>query len=159
MRSQCASVGTYIAAAVIAKATRKKCKSRTCPLRSGATRPCKPRPPTTASAIKAVDSVDSISGAPRMAPTPISSFTDALAVPLSSASRGTMVSGRAVPTAANREPVTPSEIPSLSPRCSSALVKSSDAMRITSSIAAINSNGPVIYPPSRIRGVERTMSL
>jgi len=46
-----------------------------------------------------------------MAPTPISSFTDALAVPLSSASRGTMVSGRAVPTAGEQRTRHAFEIP------------------------------------------------
>ena len=45
-----------------------------------------------------------------------------------------MLSGMAVPTAANSEPVTPSEIFSFSPRCSNALVKISAAMRITNSM-------------------------
>jgi len=50
------------------------------------------------------------------------------------ASSGTMVSGMAVPTAANSEPVTPSEMASFCPRCSSALVKISAASKISSSM-------------------------
>ncbi len=47
---------------------------------------------------------------------------------------GTDVSGRAVPTAAKIEPVTPSEIFIFCPRCSSALVNISAAIRMSSNI-------------------------
>ncbi|MNC33389.1 hypothetical protein D3C75_817790 [compost metagenome] len=85
---------------------------------SGVIDPLIPRRLTTASAIKKIDSVDSISGAPNIAPTPISSLTLAADVPATRAKMGTMVSGKAVPMAAKSEPVTPSEIFNLSPRCS-----------------------------------------
>ncbi|CAG9259777.1 hypothetical protein BCEP4_220054 [Burkholderia cepacia] len=99
-----------------------------------------PRERITASVIRNVVSVASISGAPRIAPTPISSFTAGFAVPPASASSGTIVSGSAVPTAANSEPVTPSEIFRRSPRCSSALVKTSAATRMTISMTASSTN-------------------
>jgi hypothetical protein len=67
-----------------------------------------------------------------MAPTPISSLVTALPPPAKIASSGTRVSGMAVPIAANSEPVTPSEIFSFSPRCSSALTKISAATRMSS---------------------------
>ena len=81
------------------------------------------------------DSVESMSGAPRIAPTPISWLTSTESVPANRASNGTMLSGMAVPTAANSDPVTPSEIRSRSPRCSRALVKTSAATRMRASIA------------------------
>ena len=50
-------------------------------------------------------------GAPNMAPTPTSSPTCTLsALTLNTATTGTMASGKAVPTAAKIEPVTPSDI-------------------------------------------------
>ena len=81
-----------------------------------------------------MDNVANINGAPNIEPTPISSLVEAFLVPASNASKGTIVSGKAVPTAANKEPVTPSEMPSFSPKCSSALVKTSAAIKITISI-------------------------
>ena len=90
-----------------------------------------PRFFSTARLIRKKVSVESISGAPRMAPTPISWLTLAVPVVEKIASKGTKVSGKAVPTAAKSEPVTPSEIPSFSPRCSSALTKTSAAIRIS----------------------------
>jgi hypothetical protein len=93
-----------------------------------------PRCRNTDIPIKNNDKVDSISGAPRMAPTPISSLTFTFSVPAKMARSGTILSGMAVPTAAKIEPVTPSEILSRSPRCSSAFVKISAAARMTSNI-------------------------
>src|SRR3972149_6951725 len=83
-------------------------------------------------AIRNIVSVDSMSGAPRIAPTPTSSRTSSVLAVERIATIGTMVSGRAVPTAAKMEPVMPSEILSRSPRCSRALVKISAPIRITS---------------------------
>ena len=75
-------------------------------------------------------SVESMNGAPNMAPTPTSSLT-AAELPPKMATSGTMVSGRAVPTAANMLPVTPSENLSLAPRVSMALVNISLAATMT----------------------------
>ena len=75
-----------------------------------------------------------MSGAPKIAPTPISSLVVAFEVPANKASKGTIVSGNAVPTAANKDPVTPSEMPNFSPKCSKALVNTSAAIRMTMSI-------------------------
>jgi len=61
-----------------------------------------------------------MSGAPRMAPMPTCSRTSCVAPTEKIATTGTMVSGIAVPMAAKIEPVTPSEMPSRSPRCSRA---------------------------------------
>ena len=82
-------------------------------------------PPTRNMAI-----VESMKGAPSMAPTPTSSLTFA-ELPANIATRGTIVSGRAVPTAANMLPVTPSENFSLLPRDSMALVNISAAITMT----------------------------
>lgn len=112
------------------KATRKKFVSRLNPPGSGVIFPAYPLFLITAAPIKKIDRVDSIKGAPRIAPTPISSLWLDKLFPEMMARSGTMVSGSAVPTAANSEPVTPCERRSLWPRCSSALVKISAAMRM-----------------------------
>ena len=76
--------------------------------------------------------VESMNGAPRMAPTPTSSLTCAEEPP-KIATSGTIVSGRAVPTAAKMLPVTPSENLSLAPSDSMALVNISAATTMTTS--------------------------
>jgi hypothetical protein len=55
-----------------------------------------------------------------------------------------MVSGKAVPMAAKSEPVTPSEIFNLSPRCSRALVKISEAIKMMTKDIASWKNDSVI---------------
>ncbi len=69
-----------------------------------------------------------------------------------------MLSGMAVPTAAKSEPVTPSEIPRRSPRCSSAFVKTSAATRISSSITTRLSATPIGHPRSRRAARRRDIS-
>ena len=86
------------------------------PLRSGAISPRMPRDFRIASVMRQVESVASISGAPRIAPTPISSLSARLAEPPSTAMIGTVVSGSAVPTAAKSDPVTPSDMPEFARR-------------------------------------------
>ena len=66
-----------------------------------------------------------------MAPTPTSCRTDKSPLAANTATTGTIVSGNAVPTAANTDPVTPSEMRNRSPKCSSALVNVSAPIRIT----------------------------
>lgn len=59
-------------------------------------------------------------------------------MPAKIANIGTMVSGMAVPTAANNEPVTPSEIFKRSPKCSKAFTNTSAANTISTNIANMN---------------------
>ena len=87
-------------------------------------------------------SVESMSGAPMIAPTPTSSRTCWVPALVRIATTGTMVSGSAVPTAAKIEPVTPSEIFRRSPRCSRALVKVSAPIRMITS--AVRSRAKVM---------------
>ena len=79
-------------------------------------------------------SVDSMNGAPRMAPTPTS--WDPSAVANTIAMIGMSVSGRAVPTAASTDPTAPSPRPSLRPIHSMPLVKSSAANRMTTRLTS-----------------------
>ena len=74
-------------------------------------------------------SVESMNGAPRIAPTP-TSWDDA---PVANriAMIGIIVSGSAVPTAARTEPTAPSASPILRPNHSMLLVNSSAPIRIT----------------------------
>ena len=74
-------------------------------------------------------SVESMNGAPRIAPTP-TSFDDS---PVANriAMIGIIVSGRAVPTAASTDPTAPSASSSLRPNHSMPLVNSSAPMRMT----------------------------
>ena len=74
-------------------------------------------------------SVESMNGAPRMAPTPISSPASAL--PNRIAMIGMTVSGSAVPTAARTLPTAPSPRCSLRPNHSTPLQKSSHPARMT----------------------------
>ena len=129
----------------MAKAIRKKLRSRFRPVGSGERMPLAPRFRITDMPIRNSDRVESMSGAPRIAPMPISWSSSARPVPAKKASSGTMLSGMAVPTAANSEPVTPSEIPSRSPRCSRALVKTSAAIRMTSSITSSSPASAIIF--------------
>ena len=129
-RIQLSVCGIYIATNDSENASRKKSKSRFKPVFSGLKCPFTPRLLNTARLIRKKVNVESIKGAPKMAPTPISWLTLVVPVVEKIASRGTNVSGNAVPTAANNDPVTPSDMPSFSPRCSSALTKTSAATRI-----------------------------
>ena len=70
--------------------------------------------------------VDSISGAPTIAPSPTAVCAAAESRPVSSATAGMKVSGSAVPTAASRLPTAASAICSRCPAHSTPLVKSSE---------------------------------
>ncbi len=74
--------------------------------------------------------VDSMNGAPRIAPIPISLPA---ACPPKIATSGSSVSGNAVPIAARTEPTAPSDRPKPSPTHSTPFVKSSAPPRITTS--------------------------
>src|SRR6187200_1227196 len=90
------------------------------------------RPPRAksriATAITTIASVVSMNGAPRIAPTPISSPE---ACPDAIAMIGRIVSGSAVPTAASTEPTAPSDRPKPSPTHSTPFVNNSAPARIT----------------------------
>ena len=146
-RTALTSCGTNSASVAKPTATMKQSNSRFRPVFSGWKGPCAFLFFNTAKANKEMESVDSISGAPKIAPTPISSFTCTSFVPAIKAKSGTKVSGKAVPTAANNDPVTPSEMPSFSPKCSSALVKTSAAIRIT--IRNKNNSAKIMTTPQK----------
>ena len=78
--------------------------------------------------------VPNMSGAPKIEPTPISWLVSIDPEGKSNAIIGTEVSGRAVPTAAKIEPVTPSDIFNFCPKCSKAFVKTSAAIKMMSNI-------------------------
>ena len=90
------------------------------------------RPPrakmNTATATTTIASVVSMNGAPRIAPTPMSSPA---ACPDAIAMIGRSVSGSAVPTAASTEPTAPSDRPKPSPTHSTPFVNSSAPAKIT----------------------------
>jgi hypothetical protein len=87
----------------------------------------------TASPVTNIASVESMNGAPRIAPIPT-------AVELPPAKRmamiGIIVSGRAVPTAARTDPTAPSATSSLRPNHSIPLVNSSAPSRMITNAAA-----------------------
>src|SRR6476659_8808039 len=91
------------------------------------------RPPrakmNTATATTTIASGVNMNGAPRIAPTPMSSPA---ACPDTIAMIGSSVSGSAVPTAASTEPTAPSERPKPSPTHSTPFVNSSAPAKITS---------------------------
>src|SRR3954453_5954824 len=88
-----------------------------------------PRPKmNTATATTTIASVVSMNGAPRIAPTPMSSPASR---PDTMAMIGSKVSGSAVPTAAGPEPTAPSDRPNPSPIHSIPLVNSSAPAKIT----------------------------
>ena len=84
---------------------------------------------STAAPVTNMASVESMNGAPRMAPTPTS--LDACPLEKTIAMTGIIVSGRAVPTAARTDPIAPSASSSLWPNHSMPLVNSSAPRRIT----------------------------
>src|SRR3954452_8694098 len=82
-----------------------------------------------------IASVESMNGAPRIAPTP-TSLVASPPPPNTIAMIGIIVSGRAVPTAARTDPTAPSASSSFRPNHSMPLVKSSAPMRMTTNAAA-----------------------
>ncbi len=82
----------------------------------------------TASPVTNMASVASMNGAPRIAPTPMSSACSPVENRI--AMIGIIVSGSAVPTAASTEPTAPSASPSLRPNHSMLLVNSSAPARM-----------------------------
>ena len=130
-RAHCHSEGTKIARVASAKAKRNQSRSRCTPVGSGRKASAQPRRLAANVPIKKNVMVDSISGAPKMAPTPTSCRTDKSPEAANTATTGIIASGKAVPTAANTDPVTPSEMCNRSPKCSSALVNVSAPTRIT----------------------------
>ena len=82
----------------------------------------------TATPVTNMASVASMNGAPRIAPTPISSEAPPPANRM--AMIGIIVSGSAVPTAARTDPTAPSARPSLRPNHSMPLVNSSAPARM-----------------------------
>ena len=127
-------IGRNIAKAPNVNATKKKFKSLLNPVTSGAMYPLTPRFLITEKAIINVDKVDNINGAPKIAPTLISSLICRSGVPAIIAKTGTVVSGSAVEIAANIEPVTPVEMFILSPKYSSAFENNCADIRIRTSI-------------------------
>ncbi len=89
-------------------------------------------------------SVESMNGAPRMAPTP-TSLVEAPPSPKPIAMIGIIVSGRAVPTAARTEPTAPWASSSLRPNHSMPLVNSSAPTRMTTNAIARTTRS--ISPP------------
>ena len=81
-----------------------------------------------------IASVESMNGAPKFAPTPISCEPSAVAKTI--AMIGMSVSGNAVPTAASTDPTAPSPRPSLRPIHSMPLVNSSAANRMTTRLTS-----------------------
>ncbi len=79
-------------------------------------------------------SVDSMNGAPRIAPTPTSCDDSPVANRI--AMIGIIVSGSAVPTAARTDPTAPSASSSLRPTHSMPLVNSSAPIRMTTNARA-----------------------
>src|SRR4051795_6471446 len=77
-----------------------------------------------------IASVESMNGAPRMAPTPIASVS-APPPPKAMAMIGIIVSGKAVPTAASTEPTAPCARSSFRPNHSMPFVNSSAPSRMT----------------------------
>src|SRR5436190_14211452 len=105
---------------------------------SSARSPRPPATPRTATPVTNIARVESMNGAPRIAPTPIpcdASVPD----PATIAMIGIMVSGRAVPTAASTDPTAPS---------------ASSSFRPNHSIPFVNSSAPtrmIANAPTRIR--------
>src|SRR3954447_3697207 len=96
---------------------------------------------STPTPVTNIASVESMNGAPRIAPTPMACAASELSVPANRiAMSGIMVSGRAVPTAASTLPTAPSARLSLCPNHSIPFVKSSAAIRMTTSATASSSN-------------------
>src|SRR4051794_19578576 len=81
-----------------------------------------------------IASVESMNGAPRMAPTPIASVS-APPPPKAIAMIGIIVSGKAVPTAASTDPTAPCARSSFRPNHSMPFVNSSAPTRITTNAA------------------------
>ena len=100
-----------------------------------------------------IASVESMNGAPRIAPTPISS--DEAPVAKTIAMIGIRVSGSAVPTAASTEPTAPSARFRERPNHSIPLVNSSAPIRMTTSAMnrTIRSNGGALLAASSPRPV------
>ena len=84
----------------------------------------------TATPVTNIASVESMNGAPRIAPTPIAR-ADAAAGANRIAMIGIIVSGSAVPTAASTDPTAPSASSSFRPNHSMPLVNSSAPARMT----------------------------
>ena len=96
----------------------------------------------TATPVTNIASVESMNGAPRIAPIPTA--CEASPVPNRIAMIGIMVSGSAVPTAASTEPTAPSASWSLCPNHSMPFVNSSAPIRITTN--AMRSRTPSSHP-------------
>src|SRR6476469_8337033 len=90
----------------------------------------------TATPVTNIARVESMNGAPRIAPTPTPCDASEPA-PDRIAMIGIIVSGRAVPTAARTEPTAPSASSSFRPNHSIPFVKSSAPTRITISTSAL----------------------
>src|SRR6188508_560035 len=86
----------------------------------------------TATPVTNIASVESMNGAPRIAPTP-TPWEDSEPPPVRIAMIGIIVSGSAVPTAASTDPTAPSASPSLRPNHSMPLVNSSAPRRMMTS--------------------------
>src|SRR5262245_63769401 len=102
------------------------------PVSTGMSSPRSRRRPTYRTAVPVMNmaSVESMNGAPRIAPTPTPCEASEPA-PVTMAMIGIIVSGSAVPTAARTEPTAPSASSSLRPNHSIPLVNSSAPARIT----------------------------
>src|SRR4051812_14922653 len=103
---------------------------------------------TTPTPVTNIASVESMNGAPRIAPTPTSSVASP-PPPNVIAMIGIMVSGRAVPTAASTEPTAPSASSSLRPNHSMPFVNSSAPARITKKAPTRSTRSAGFMSPSR----------
>ena len=97
-----------------------------------------------------IASVDSMKGAPRIAPMPISLLESPLAMRI--ATMGIIVSGSAVPTAASTEPTAPSASWSLCPTHSMPFVKSSAPARMRTKAATRIGRSIISRPRLQRRG-------
>ena len=120
------------------KTGKKNARSRRASSRTtrSAIRPRRLRNASAAVPITNSATVESISGAPTIAPSPTAVWAVAVSRPLSSATAGMKVSGSAVPTAASRLPTAASAMCNRCPAHSTPLVKSSEPARIIAKLSA-----------------------
>src|ERR1700722_9560083 len=120
------------------KTGKKNARSRLASSRTtlSAMRPRRLRNTSAAVPITNSATVDSINGAPTIAPRPTAVWADAESRPVSNATAGMNVSGKAFPTAASRLPTAASAICNRCPAHSTPLVKSSEPTRIIAKLSA-----------------------